>query len=226
MTQSDNPALTSIGDTDITIKDGIAGLRSSGEAGALAKYRTNAYERLVKLLGTRSNAPRWDDIGTLLRERDEIYAALRASMPERDGIARIIPQHIFMDQSFDECDPMEQKAFLRCADAILALANQPERGTAVTQEIESERQRQIISEGWTPEHDDTHEHSALASAALCYVYASIFDPGDFPQRYWPWDAKWWKPSTNRRNLVKAAALIVAEIERLDRAPPRADRGTP
>jgi hypothetical protein len=34
---------------------------------------------------------------------------------------------------------------------------------------------------------------------------------------WPWDRKWWKPTDRRRDLVKAAALILAEIERLDRA---------
>ena len=34
---------------------------------------------------------------------------------------------------------------------------------------------------------------------------------------WPWLSSWWKPSTNRRDLVKAGALILAEIERLDRA---------
>jgi len=33
---------------------------------------------------------------------------------------------------------------------------------------------------------------------------------------WPWNAGWWKPSDRRRNLVKAGALILAEIERLDR----------
>lgn len=33
---------------------------------------------------------------------------------------------------------------------------------------------------------------------------------------WPWDESWWKPTTPRRDLVKAAALILAEIERLDR----------
>ncbi|MEB3421767.1 hypothetical protein VK682_24660 [Salipiger manganoxidans] len=38
---------------------------------------------------------------------------------------------------------------------------------------------------------------------------------------WPWDRKWWKPTTPRRDLVKAGALIVAEIERLDRAALRA-----
>ena len=32
----------------------------------------------------------------------------------------------------------------------------------------------------------------------------------------PWEDAWWKPTTPRRDLVKAAALILAEIERLDR----------
>jgi len=36
-------------------------------------------------------------------------------------------------------------------------------------------------------------------------------------RTWPWAEKWWKPKNERRDLVKAAALILAEIERLDRA---------
>ena len=34
---------------------------------------------------------------------------------------------------------------------------------------------------------------------------------------WPWHRQWWKPKNARRDLVRAAALIVAEIERLDRA---------
>ena len=35
-------------------------------------------------------------------------------------------------------------------------------------------------------------------------------------------AAWFKPTTPRRDLVKAGALIIAEIERLDRATPPAD----
>ena len=32
---------------------------------------------------------------------------------------------------------------------------------------------------------------------------------------WPWGQAWWKPSTDPiRNLVKAGALIAAEIDRL------------
>lgn len=34
---------------------------------------------------------------------------------------------------------------------------------------------------------------------------------------WPWAKGWWKPGGSRRMLVKAAALLLAEIERLDRA---------
>jgi len=34
---------------------------------------------------------------------------------------------------------------------------------------------------------------------------------------WTWERAWWKPTTRRRDLVKAGALILAEIERLDRA---------
>jgi hypothetical protein len=34
---------------------------------------------------------------------------------------------------------------------------------------------------------------------------------------WPWDRAYWKPRGPRNNLVKAGALILAEIERIDRA---------
>ncbi|MBQ1766120.1 MAG: hypothetical protein IIZ92_24935, partial [Aquincola sp.] len=53
-----------------------------------------------------------------------------------------------------------------------------------------------------------------AFAAACYVTA---DEGQAPPADWPWGLKWWKPRGRRTNLVKAAALTIAEIERLDRA---------
>jgi hypothetical protein len=89
---------------------------------------------------------------------------------------------------------------------------------ATVADIVKERCRQIESEGWTPEHDDAHAHGELAGAAACYAiqstdhWAKIQIP-----TLWPWAAGWWKPTTPRRDLIKAAALIVAEIERLDRA---------
>lgn len=42
---------------------------------------------------------------------------------------------------------------------------------------------------------------------------------------WPWPSKWWKPKSQRRDLVRAGALILAEIERLDRQQPNTEAET-
>ena len=88
-------------------------------------------------------------------------------------------------------------------------------------DVLAERQRQISAEGWAPEHDDQHSSGQMALAAACYALVGSIDrsPGAFktPLQNWPWQASWWKPTTPRRDLVKAGALIIAEIERLDRA---------
>ena len=87
-------------------------------------------------------------------------------------------------------------------------------------DIAAERKRQIEAEGWTAEHDDTHTVGDLACAAGCYaIRSSVAGERDSAFTcYWPWHQLWWKPGGDeRRMLVKAGALIVAEIERLDRA---------
>lgn len=95
--------------------------------------------------------------------------------------------------------------------------------TRVIDEIRQERVRQIKEEGWTAEHDDEHRNGEMASAAACYAIAGNtgLGPSDIRlnchEALWPWEEHWWKPRARRRNLVRAAALIVAEIERLDRA---------
>jgi hypothetical protein len=86
----------------------------------------------------------------------------------------------------------------------------------VIQEIAAERQRQIEREGWTAEHDDEHVGGVMAEAAASY--AMTHRSKECPL-IWPWEQRWWKPRDRRRDLVRAAALIVAEIERLDRATP-------
>jgi hypothetical protein len=97
------------------------------------------------------------------------------------------------------------------------LAEMPRGGVEL---IAAERQRQITSEGWSPEHDDIHGSAALAKAAVCYALKSAlpcFDGGHTPNM-WPW-ADGWKPSPDPiRNLVKAGALIAAEIDRIRRLP--------
>lgn len=50
---------------------------SDGVDEMLAQHCDEAYERLLALCGTRNSAPRWDDIQTLLRERDRLRASAR-----------------------------------------------------------------------------------------------------------------------------------------------------
>lgn len=90
--------------------------------------------------------------------------------------------------------------------------------------IREERARQVSQEGRTPDHDDEHGGCELTEAAMCYGCAATqqinlgnrANVTDTPDT-WPWDFKWWKPSEDPiRNLVKAGALIAAEIDRLQR----------
>lgn len=84
--------------------------------------------------------------------------------------------------------------------------------------IRAERQRQIDAEGWTPEHDDVHSRGELARAACSYAMHASYDrdPAEVPS-FWPWEREWWKPKDDQiRNLVRAGALIAAEIDRRQR----------
>lgn len=94
---------------------------------------------------------------------------------------------------------------------------------SAVEDVVAERRRQIETEGWTPEHDDEHANGEMATAAACYAYVAplggharrrLANEGA-PYR-WPWDSTWWKPKDARSDLVRAGALILAEIERLDR----------
>ncbi|WP_264858167.1 hypothetical protein [Burkholderia cenocepacia] len=105
------------------------------------------------------------------------------------------------------------------ADILRAVA-QPEPRAEVTdaaRDVLAERRRQIEQEGWTPAHDDQYRDHELSCAAGCYAMYTLAYPAGDPPPAWPWAADWWKPTTHRRNLVKAGALIQAAIERLDRA---------
>ncbi|MBI3096387.1 MAG: hypothetical protein HYY97_16075 [Rhodocyclales bacterium] len=108
-------------------------------------------------------------------------------------------------------------------------------------DVLAERRRQIEGEGWDEAHDDVHSDGSMAAAAACYaipeemrLYHLQRDMRDVGRsageeiliskyskvpRSWPssWAGWWWKPKDRRRDLVRAAALIIAEIERLDRA---------
>lgn len=84
-------------------------------------------------------------------------------------------------------------------------------------DVLDERARQVSEEGFTAEHDDQHLRGELARAAACYALHAFEDTYVCPPpANWPWHQDWWKQTSRRRDLVKAAALIIAEIERGDR----------
>lgn len=114
-------------------------------------------------------------------------------------------------------------------DALMASLQEPLPPATGAELVEAERRRQIEKEGWSADHDDQlHRSGELNDAAVSYAMAaarqargenleylkSAAAAGEFP---WPWEDEWWKPSPDRvRNLVKAGALIVAEIDRVQR----------
>ncbi|HCP4869748.1 TPA: hypothetical protein OD825_000525 [Escherichia coli] len=102
-------------------------------------------------------------------------------------------------------------------DAFLAevLAQVVKSPSNAVQSVIAERQRHQSAEGWTPEHDDQYSKSQLLWASSCYVLNAIHPFNRIPFD-WPWTPEWWKPTNPRRDLVKAGALILAEIERIDR----------
>ncbi|HFZ1016596.1 TPA: hypothetical protein ACIJRM_005373 [Klebsiella oxytoca] len=99
---------------------------------------------------------------------------------------------------------------------------------AAAANVLAERKRQVSVEGWTPSHDDAHKNNEMAFAAACYAFhaaAASWDLEDCGTEYdshpapknWPWEPEWWKPKSARADLVRAGALILAELERIDRA---------
>ncbi|WP_321895967.1 hypothetical protein [Paraburkholderia heleia] len=102
--------------------------------------------------------------------------------------------------------------------------------TDASRDVLAERARQVNEEGFTPERDDGYADGQLAQAGAAYALAvadhtnHLVNSGaafyTHSPDIWPWSEKWWKPTNPRRALVKAGALILAEIERLDRAAER------
>ena len=78
--------------------------------------------------------------------------------------------------------------------------------------ISEERKRQIEEEGFDAKHDSMNVNNQLIQAAMCYLNQK----DDFVKENWPksWEKEWFKPTIRIRDLVKAGALISAEIDRL------------
>lgn len=141
------------------------------------------------------------------------YVALRAEIDRRLAALGGEKQSKVVGES--RAGQPEQKAH---ADAP---AGRSSSGAIAIARVVAERRRQVEAEGWTPEHDDEHGTGEMAIAAADYAMPKEWrncTAGGTPKE-WPWHQSSWKPTPNDRvrELEKAGALILAEIERLIRA---------
>ncbi|WP_244124943.1 hypothetical protein [Burkholderia gladioli] len=157
-------------------------------------------------------------VSDLINERDEARAS-RAAAPA-EAREHDVPEIIAASNRGYAAGLRDGKALGACGP-LAADAGEAVALTAAARDVLAERARQVSVEGWTPEHDDQYTKGELALAASQYVLhvACPFQDGKVPA-FWPWPAEWWKPTTPRRDLEKAGALIQAEIERLYRAEAR------
>ncbi len=79
--------------------------------------------------------------------------------------------------------------------------------------ITEERGRQLEQPEWSREEDERHTGGELAYAAICYARPRTLIISDPPEE-WPFDEDDWKPKGAISNLIRAGALIAAEIDRL------------
>ena len=160
-------------------------------------------------------------------EKPELAAAFGA-MATTAGIAFLLGRHKPSDAERDYADArrMQGKVIALTHELNTAREIMQQTLTDAARDVLAERRRQVEAEGWTPEHDDRHFNGEMAVAAACYAdpVTGYLDPRISVPRRWPWLRSWWKPKDRRSNLVRAAALLLAEIERIDRAAARATKG--
>lgn len=180
----------------------------------IAKMVSNLATQLDVQLA-RSNALAAENAG-LIEQAEEVYAAgyNHGHLNTVDGIAYA---DCVKDDFYGLAVELMREAETPATDAFLAevRAQGVKSLSNAVQSVISERQRQQSVEGWTPEHDDEHTEGEMAEAAACYAMFANNQGFSVPG-LWPWAREWWKQSGQRRDLVKAGALILAEIERIDR----------
>ncbi|HCK4368247.1 TPA: hypothetical protein N0G49_000402 [Pseudomonas aeruginosa] len=146
----------------------------------------------------------------------------------RDQVINEMPDFLFeaLCSKFCNCEPVGETNVVECccdeyAEEFKLLAAAP--GKEVPQawlDVQAERRRQVEVEGYHGFRDNHYISYELSKAARAYIEVSWHAlSGGLPCKKpesWPWMAgfKW---SDGRTMLVKACALALAEIERLDRA---------
>lgn len=83
----------------------------------------------------------------------------------------------------------------------------------VLAERSSGRDLEVCGTGGGPVRNVAAQILLASRAYLMRSIAGGYDTA--PPQYWPWAAHWWNPLSFRRDLIRAGALIIAAIERLD-----------
>lgn len=157
---------------------------------------------------TARNAPKF-----VVRLRDEAQRAAIEAMADQQASSMnaVIIQAI--DEKLDRGQSMD--LVLQVAKQALAPPFGIHSDAACS--VIRERYRQSNEEGHTNRSDDEYPDGVLTQAAIAYASPlSAILPKDQVPQIWPWPKEAWKPKDRRTNLVRAAALLIAEIERLDR----------
>ncbi len=199
-------------DLDKQCRDDVAralGLRPNQERGFAWSYLLASIKSCVKASGDSAQAQHSVPDVCDGKEQDAFEEWAR-----KDGLdTSFHPMHwLFLDAKTNSAR-QGWKAALRYVRSQLAAAPGKEVPQAWI-DVQAERRRQVEAEGWTPEHDDLYCAAELPRAAAAYI---LNGANDEAPAIWPFSAKWWKPRDARSNYVRASALILAEIERLDRA---------
>ncbi|MDA1465461.1 hypothetical protein PALA5_04718 [Pseudomonas aeruginosa] len=210
-------------EAEIARLDGLVSSRTTERDAALARVAELEKQEPVALANRGLHAfwVKWTEAAAgLYGPGIKLYAApvvqAQHSVPEISGIGRDAehPRAVVLYLRNEPSDE-DMRAIQNFLRAMLAAAPGKEVPQAWL-DVQAERRRQVEAEGWTPEHDDLYCAAELPRAAAAYI---LNGANDEAPAIWPFSAKWWKPRDARSNYVRASALILAEIERLDRAAP-------
>lgn len=109
----------------------------------------------------------------------------------------------------------------------------------IVEDLAAERLRQINGEGYSLDHDDRYVMGELEMGAAAYAMAASFETPENRAHFitgwpdgtihpltgealptagqvWPFEGIYFRPTTPRRDLEKAGAMIIAAIGRMDR----------
>lgn len=86
---------------------------------------------------------------------------------------------------------------------------------SIIAEIIAERNHQINDKGYTFKNDDAYINNELIDASIAYILNATGN-ATLATDCWPWNLEYFKPSEKRRDIIKAIALLIAEVERIDR----------